>query len=110
MVSKIKQPPHVRKFFINWDKVPKSISEDLAESILFMGRIMWILRNNPKRTEYTGDYETKFRQDIWEGKEMEYYNRIRTVGDQGGNTAEFRNVIEQCRSKLTKVRHLFCCC
>lgn len=102
MVSKIKQPPHVRKFSINWDKLPKSISEDLAESILFMGRIMWILRNNPKRTEYTGDYETKFRQDIWEGKEMEYYNRIRTVGDQRGNMAEFRNVIEQCRSKLTK--------
>ncbi|XP_066263011.1 gamma-tubulin complex component 4 [Euwallacea similis] len=101
-VNKIKRPPIVRKFYINWDMVPKFISQDSAESILFMGRIVWILRNDPKRMEYTGDYQTNFRRDIWEGKEIEYYNKIRSVGDQSLSAGEFRSVTEECRSKLTK--------
>ncbi|XP_066143119.1 gamma-tubulin complex component 4 [Euwallacea fornicatus] len=102
LVNKIKRPPIVRKFYINWDMVPKFISQDSAESILFMGRIVWILRNDPQKMEYTGDYQTKFRRDIWEGKEIEFYNKIRSVGDQSLSAGEFRPVIEECRSKLTK--------
>lgn len=82
--------------------VPMFISEDAAESILFMGRIVWIVRNDPKTEEYT-DYQTKFRRDIWEGKDIEYYNKIQALQDQSFNAVKFRKTIEECRIKLTKV-------
>lgn len=100
--TKIRRPPPVRKFFINWDMLPMFISEDSAESILFMGRIVWIVRNDPKKEENSGDYKTKFRRDIWEGKDTEYYAKIKALGEQSFNDVDFKKTIEECRIKLTK--------
>ncbi|XP_019758234.1 gamma-tubulin complex component 4 isoform X2 [Dendroctonus ponderosae] len=99
---KIRNPPPVRKFYINWDLVPSFISEDSAESILFMGRIVWIIRNQPKNDEYAADLQTKFRKDIWEGKDREYCYKIQALCEKSFNAINFRMVIEECRTKLTK--------
>lgn len=83
--------------------VPTFINEELAETILFMGRIVWIVRNDPKKDKSTEDYQTKFRRDIWEGKDTEYYTKIQELGNDTFNGVEFRKTIEECRVKLTKV-------
>ncbi|XP_050294472.1 gamma-tubulin complex component 4 isoform X2 [Anthonomus grandis grandis] len=100
--SRIKRPPPVRKFYINWNMVPSFIKEDTAESILFMGRIVWIVRNDPKKEDSMGDYQTKLRRDIWEGKEFEYYNKVLGLANESFNTVKFLKSIEDCRVKLTK--------
>ncbi|KAL3285905.1 hypothetical protein HHI36_000423 [Cryptolaemus montrouzieri] len=81
--------------------VPMFINEDIVESILFMGRIIWILGNDPKRKadEY-GRMES--RKDFWDGKEMEYYTKIENLQNQTFNDFEFSQIIEECRLKLTK--------
>ncbi|XP_060536121.1 gamma-tubulin complex component 4 [Cylas formicarius] len=100
--SKICRPPNVRKFFINWNMLPMFITEDCAESILFMGRIVWIVRNKPAVTEKISDYQTKFKKDVWEGRDMEYYLKIQALNAQNFNAVEFRKTLEECRIKLTK--------
>ncbi|XP_076267621.1 gamma-tubulin complex component 4 [Rhynchophorus ferrugineus] len=100
--NKIKRPPPVRKFYINWDMVPTFINEELAETILFMGRIVWIVRNDPKKDKCTEDYQTKFRRDIWEGKDTEYYTKVQELGNDTFNGVKFKKTIEECRVKLTK--------
>lgn len=100
--TKIRRPPPVRKFFINWDMVPSFITEELAETILFMGRIVWIVRNDPKKEKCCEDYQIKFRRDIWEEKDTEYYMKIQQLGNDTFNGVEFRKTIEECRIKLTK--------
>ncbi|CAH0551488.1 unnamed protein product [Brassicogethes aeneus] len=99
--TRIQPPPLVRKFFINWKMVPIFIDEETAESILFMGRIVWIVRNDPKNS---GDenYEIKYKRDIWEGKDMEYYKKLQALESQSFNKALFQKTIEECRLKLTK--------
>ncbi|KAJ8924353.1 hypothetical protein NQ315_007149 [Exocentrus adspersus] len=99
--SRVRKPPQVREFYINWGMVPLFIDEETAESILFMGRIVWIVRNDPKRT---GDdnYQIKYKRDIWEGKDVEYYRKIQALESQTFNSMEFQGVIEECRVKLTK--------
>ncbi|KAJ8962678.1 hypothetical protein NQ318_001074 [Aromia moschata] len=91
----------VRKFYINWGMVPLFISEETAESILFMGRIVWIVRNDPKSSS-NDNYQIKYRRDIWEGKDMEYYKKVQALESQTFNNMEFERVIEECRVKLTK--------
>ena len=86
--------------------VPMFVTIDTAESILFMGRIVWIVRNDPKRV--TDDqYQTKYRRDIWEGKDIEYYKKIQALEKQTFDQVEFQRAIEECRIKLTKVLSLF---
>lgn len=88
--------------------VPSFISEDSAESILFMGRIVWIISNKPKKDEYAADLQTKFRKDIWEGTDREFCAKIQNLGERSFNAINFRMVIEECRSKLTKVHVSVC--
>ncbi|RZC37978.1 gamma-tubulin complex component 4, partial [Asbolus verrucosus] len=99
--NKIRRPPPVRKFYINWKMVPMFINEDTAESILFMGRIVWIVRNDPKRAT-EDQYHTKYRRDIWEGKDIEYYKKVQALEKQTFDQVEFQRAIEECRMKLTK--------
>lgn len=99
----MRRPPPVRKFFINWNMLPTFITEDTAESILFMGRIVWIVRNDPKVAE-RDHYETKRKRDIWDGKDIEYYRKVQALETQTFNQVEFQRTIEECRIRLTKVR------
>lgn len=86
--------------------VPLFINEDTAESILFMGRIVWIVRNDPKRSS-DDSYQIKYKRDIWEGKDIEYYKKVQALEFQTFNNIEFQKAIEECRVKLTKVTFLF---
>jgi gamma-tubulin complex component 4 len=99
--NRIRRPPPVRKFYINWSMVPMFINEDIAERILFMGRIVWIVRNDPKKVSQD-QYQTKYRRDIWEGKDIEYYKKVQALEKQVFNQVEFQHAIEECRIKLTK--------
>lgn len=81
--------------------IPMFINEDTAESILFMGRIVWIVRNHPKSS--SDQYQTKFKHDVWEGKNIEYYKKIQSLEKRTFDQVEFQRVIEECRIKLTKV-------
>ncbi|KAJ8929921.1 hypothetical protein NQ314_017330 [Rhamnusium bicolor] len=99
--SRVRRPPQVRHFYINWNMVPLFISEDTAESILFMGRIVWIVRNDPKKSS-DDSYQIKYKRDIWEGKDIEYYRKVQALESQTYNNIEFQKAIEECRIKLTK--------
>ncbi|XP_023024643.2 gamma-tubulin complex component 4 [Leptinotarsa decemlineata] len=99
--SRIRSPPIVRKFFINWEMVPLFISDETAESILFMGRIVWIVKNDPKKSR-DENYRIKYERDIWEGKETDYYRKVQGLESQTFNNIEFQSTIEECRVKLTK--------
>ncbi|CAH1098555.1 unnamed protein product [Psylliodes chrysocephalus] len=98
---KIRRPPTVRKFFIHWEMVPLFISEDLSESILFMGRIVWIIRNDPRKTK-DENYQIEYKRDIWEGKDIEYYKKVQALESKPFNNIEFQRTIEECKVKLTK--------
>ncbi|EFA06296.1 Gamma-tubulin complex component 4 homolog-like Protein [Tribolium castaneum] len=97
---RIKRPPPVRKFTIVWSMVPMFITEDTAESILFMGRIVWIVKNHQKTN--TDNYQNLHKPDVWDGKDIEYYKKIQALETQIFDQMEFQRVIEECRIKLTK--------
>lgn len=82
--------------------VPLFISKDTAESILFMGRIVWIVRNDPRRNS-DDNYQIEYKRDIWEGKDFRYYRKVQALESQTFNETEFQEAIEECRVKLTKV-------
>lgn len=84
--------------------LPTFITEDTAERILFMGRIVWIVRNDPKVSQ-KDHYETKRKRDIWDGKDIEYYRKVQALETQTFNQVEFQRTIEECRVRLTKVRN-----
>lgn len=67
-----------------------------------MGRIVWIVRNKPK--SQTGDMDDF--EDIWEGKDYEFYQKIQVLEKKPFELVEFIKVIEDCRSKLTKVKKI----
>lgn len=98
--SKVRRPPYVRKFSINWPMVPIFINEDLAESILFIGRIVWIIQNDPKKTK-SDKYHIRYKRDM-EGKDSDYYEILKNLEDNNFNNNEFQRIIESCRNKLTK--------
>ncbi|CAG9821376.1 unnamed protein product [Phaedon cochleariae] len=99
--SPIRSPPVVRKFVINWEMVPLFMSEETAESILFMGRIVWIVKNNPKQCD-NENYHIKFKRDIWESKDADYYRKVQELENDTFNNIGFQIAIEECRIKLTK--------
>ncbi|XP_044265603.1 gamma-tubulin complex component 4 [Tribolium madens] len=93
------RPPPVRKFTIVWPMVPIFVTEDTAESILFMGRIVWIVKNHQRKTDH---HHSPHKPDVWEGKDVEYYRKIQSLERQIFDQMEFQNVIEECRIKLSK--------
>ncbi|KAK9875243.1 hypothetical protein WA026_007637 [Henosepilachna vigintioctopunctata] len=98
---RVLRPPMVKKFFINWKMVPIFINEDIVESILFMGRIIWILSNDPKqKTDNYNQMDT--RRDFWEGKEVEYSAKIENLQNEIFSDFEFAQIIEECRLRLSK--------
>ncbi|XP_045461104.1 gamma-tubulin complex component 4 [Harmonia axyridis] len=98
---RVRIPTRVNKFSINWKMVPLFINEDIVESILFMGRIIWILNNNPQRK--TDDFNTIDNgRDFWDGKEMDFSTKIEDLQNETFSDFEFAQIIEECRLKLTK--------
>ncbi|XP_044746717.1 gamma-tubulin complex component 4 [Coccinella septempunctata] len=97
----VRKPTVVNKFSINWKMVPIFINEDIVESILFMGRIIWILKNNPqKKTDEFNFMDSE--RDFWDGKEMDFSTKIESLQNQTFSDFEFAQIIEECRLKLTK--------
>lgn len=85
--------------------VPPIISLETAETILFIGRVVWIVRNDPKR--YSDDkFQLKFKRDVWEGKDAEHYRKLQALESHPINLAVFDKTIEECRLKLTKVNNI----
>lgn len=82
--------------------VPSTITLELAQRILFMGRMVWIMRNDPTNT-VDERYELKVR-DIWNGKEIYYFQKLQEMEKYPFNLAMFEKAIEDCRQCLTKVR------
>ncbi|KAF5269803.1 hypothetical protein FQR65_LT05849 [Abscondita terminalis] len=98
---RIAKPCEVRKFYLNKEMVPSNIPLATAETILFLGRIVWIIRNDPNR--YTDDkYQLKIKRDIWEGKDFECYRKLQILEEAPFNSTLFHSTIEECRLKLTK--------
>lgn len=83
--------------------VPVHISLETAEAILFVGRMVWIVKNDPRQFEATGGTQLVFKSDVWEGNEAEYYRKLQGLEDEPLNAASFDRAIEECRLKLTKV-------
>lgn len=98
--SKIRRPPYVKKFSINWQMVPVFINEDIAENILFIGRIVWILRNDPKTCSSDG-YQINSNLEL-EEKDKEYYKTLKDLEVHAFNNIEFQQVMDRCRNNLTK--------
>ncbi|KRT82184.1 hypothetical protein AMK59_3879 [Oryctes borbonicus] len=92
----------IQKFFINTELLPSIISRDTAETILFLGRIVWIVRNDPKKAEDVG-YQLEYKRDIWDGKDVEYYQKIQKLENYPFNLAKFDKTIEECRQRITQV-------
>lgn len=82
--------------------LPSIISKGTAETILFLGRVVWIVRNDPRKSEDTG-YQLKNKRDIWDTKEVEYYQKIQRLENYSFNLASFDKTIEECRLKITQV-------
>lgn len=82
--------------------VPPNISIETAETILFLGQLVWIIQNDPKK--YSNDkFKLKIERDMWEGKDVEYYRKLQSLEKYSINRSLFENTIEECRLKLTKV-------
>ncbi|KAI4467885.1 gamma tubulin complex protein [Holotrichia oblita] len=64
-------------------------------------RIVWIVRNDPKKTEDVS-YQLKYRRDIWNGKDVEYYQKIQRLENYPFNLANFDKTIEECRLRITQ--------
>ncbi|KAB0803192.1 hypothetical protein PPYR_00162 [Photinus pyralis] len=98
---KVKRPCEVRKFYLKKDMVPINISMETAETILFLGQIVWIIRNDPK-TYFDDKFQLKFKRDMWDGTDVEYYRKLQSLENVPFNSNVFDKTIEECRLKLTK--------
>lgn len=98
--SKVRRPPYVRNFSINWKMVPAFINQETAESILFMGRIVWIVRNDPKKFA-DGNYQIKCKRDM-EGRDTEYHKIFQDLEVHIFNNIKFQKIMDRCRNNLTK--------
>ncbi|GLV43445.1 Grip75 [Carabus blaptoides fortunei] len=98
---RIRRPPKVRKFYVKENMVPSNITIELAQTILFMGRMVWIIRNDPT-TLQDDKLILKLKRDIWDGKEAYYYQKLRDLENLPFNLAQFEKAIEDCRLCLTK--------
>lgn len=85
--------------------VPSNIRLELAQTILFIGRMVWIIRNDPANM-IDEKYELKVR-DIWDGKEMYYFQKLQEMEKYPFNLAKFEKAIEDCRLCLTKVNIIY---
>lgn len=85
--------------------VPVHISLETAETILFVGCMVWIVKNDPRQFAggRSGDSRLAFKADVWDGEAAAYYRRLKRLEDEPFNSASFDRAIEECRLKLTKV-------
>lgn len=90
----IKRPRIVRKFYIIQNMLPSIISRDTASAILFIGRMVWILKNPPEET-------TSIQDNIWNGKELEYYQKIQNLEKEPFSLQKFNARLEECKLKLS---------
>lgn len=86
--------------------VPSSITLELAQTILFMGRMVWIIRNDPTDSQ-DHKLKLKLKRDIWEGKETFYFQKLQELETQPFNLGQFEKAIEDCRLCITKVCAFF---
>lgn len=77
---------------------------ELAQTILFMGRMVWIIRNDPTNSQ-DDKLKFKLKRDIWDGKETNYFHKLQALENQPLNLAHFEKAIEDCRLCLTKVKY-----
>ncbi|XP_025830219.1 gamma-tubulin complex component 4-like [Agrilus planipennis] len=99
--SKLKRPPPIRRFFLREELFPFDNSKHLAEVILFIGQIVWIISNGPK--EKTKDkLNLRYTRDVWEGKDVVYYQKLQKLEKSAINITEFEATIEECRLTLAK--------
>ncbi|XP_049817120.1 gamma-tubulin complex component 4 isoform X2 [Aethina tumida] len=99
-IRKLRHPPVVRKFFINSDMLPVFVDKETSECILFMGRIVWIIKNDPKIAIKNHYKSLNATRDIWEGNGADYYKQIEALESEVFNKASFDERIEECRIKL----------
>lgn len=85
--------------------VPSNVTMELAQTILFMGRMVWVMRNDPTNTS-NDKYDLKQR-DIWSGKEIHYFQKLQQMENHPFNLAKFESSIEDCRLCLTTVMFIF---
>lgn len=85
--------------------VPINISLETAETILFLGCMVWIIKNDPKQFS-SDEFHLKFKRDIWDGEDVKYYRKLQVLQNRPFNSANFNKVIEECRQKLTKVFYI----
>ncbi|XP_017775472.1 PREDICTED: gamma-tubulin complex component 4 isoform X2 [Nicrophorus vespilloides] len=97
--SRVRKPCTVRKFEIRPDMLPSILPLETAESILYMGRIVWIISNDPKRKDDV--QKMKFRRDIWEGRSVEFYKKIEQLETQTFNLVNFERTIQVCKNTVT---------
>lgn len=98
---KVRRPPKVRKFLLHENMVPINMTLELAQTILFMGRMVWIIRNDPTNSQ-DDKLKFKLKRDIWDGKETNYFHKLQALENQPLNLAHFEKAIEDCRLCLTK--------
>ena len=83
--------------------LPSILSLEMAETILFMGRIVWIIRNGPMENLEEKNFELEAQRDIWENESFKYYQKIQDMAGHPFNIMKFTGVIQECKLKITKV-------
>lgn len=63
---------------------------------------MWIVRNDPRKAEDVG-YRLVTKGDIWDGRDVEYYQKIQKLENFPFNLANFEKTIEDSRLRITQV-------
>lgn len=83
--------------------LPVFVDKETSECILFMGRIVWIIKNDPKIAIKNHYKSLNATRDIWEGNGADYYKQIEALESEVFNKASFDERIEECRIKLNMV-------
>lgn len=97
----MKKPAIVHKFALQPDLLPDNIPAHIAEIILFIGRMVWVMRNDPK-VDRDRTHFLKPKASVWEGKEIEYYKTLQALENHHFDVMEFEKTIGSCRAQLTK--------
>lgn len=96
----LKTSHKVQKFMIRPNLLPSMMLVESAESILFIGRMIWILQNDPRRNDSM--LKAHLRNEIWSGNALEYVADIQAMEQDPFDRSRFEKKIGEYRGKLTK--------
>lgn len=92
----VKKPATIRKFYINGKLLPSVFNGNVANLILVIGKLGWILTDALEKDE-SSEYNT-----VWKEKKLNCYKRIMNLQDESFSLHVLEIILKDFKSQLSE--------